>query len=104
MKKLLLFIPCLVALSSCQAPLTREQELAIYRSRCLDYGFQPGTIEFAQCMQGQEAQESQLYMQERTIQAIEQQNWTERQKLQVKQDELEVKRKKLKHEKKKLRE
>ena len=101
MKKLLLLIPCVVALSACQAPLTREQELAIYRSRCLEYGFQPGTPEFAKCMQKQEVLNSELTLQERKIEAIERQNLTEQQKLRVKQDELNMKRKQHKRDKKK---
>jgi hypothetical protein len=92
MKKLLLLIPCVVALSACQPPLTREQQLAIYRSRCLEYGYQPGSVEFAKCMEKQEARETKLYMQEREIEAIEEQNWMEREKLRVKQDELTMKR------------
>lgn len=97
MKKLWVLIPCVVALSACQPPMTREQELAIYRTRCLEYGYQPGTVEFARCMEKQEAREAKLSLQERKIQAIEQQNWTERQKLHLKQDELHMKRTKQKH-------
>jgi hypothetical protein len=80
--------------------MTREQQLSIYRSRCYEYGFQMGTVEFAQCMQEQEAREADLYMKERKIQAIEQQNWMEREKVRLKQDEFDIKRKKYKNDKK----
>lgn len=94
MKNLLLFIPLLAVLSACQPPMTREQELAIYRSRCFDYGFQMGTVEFAQCMQEQEAREADLYMKERKIEALERQNAMEREKVRIKQNEYTMKRKK----------
>ncbi|MBA3814075.1 MAG: membrane lipoprotein lipid attachment site-containing protein [Alphaproteobacteria bacterium] len=94
MKKLLFFIPILAVLSACQPPMTREQELAIYRSRCFDYGFQMGSVDFARCMQEQEAREADLSMKARKIQAIEQQNWTEQEKVRIKQNEYEMKRNK----------
>lgn len=94
MKKSFLFIPLLAILSACQPPMTREQELAIYRSRCFDYGFQMGTVEFAQCMQEQEAREDMLAVQARQAQAMEQQNWIEQDKVRIKQNELDRKRQK----------
>lgn len=99
MKKSFLLIPFLAILSACQPPMTREQELAIYRSRCLDYGFQMGTVEFAQCMQAQEAREAELYMKERKIQAIEQQNRIGQQQIKINQDEFVLKRKKQQQDK-----
>lgn len=94
MKKSILLIPFFAILAACQPPMTREQELAIYRSRCMDYGFQMGTVDFARCMQDQEAREAKLYMEERKLQAIESQNWIEQEKVRVKQNELELKRQK----------
>ncbi len=94
MKKSLLLIPILAVLSACQPPMTREQELAIYRSRCFDYGFRMGSVDFARCMQEQEAREAELSMKSRKIQAIEQQNWTEQEKVRIKQNEYEMKRNK----------
>lgn len=94
MKKSLFILPVLAILSACQPPMTRQQELAIYRSRCLDYGFQMGTVEFAQCMQDQEAQAVALSMQERKIEAIERQTWAEQEKVRIKQNEFNMKRKK----------
>ena len=85
MKKIFLLIPFLAILSACQPPRTRDQELAIYRSRCLDYGFRMGTTEFAQCMQGQEAQAEKLSIQERKLQALERQNWIEQERIRYKQ-------------------
>ena len=100
MKKSFLLTPFLAILSACQPPMTREQELAIYRSRCLDYGFPMGTIEFAQCMQEQEAREAKLYMQERKIQAIQQQNQRQQQNVQIQQNEFVFKQKKQRQDKK----
>ena len=94
MKKSVLLIPFLGILSACQPPMTREQELMVYRSRCFDYGFQMGTVEFAQCMQEQEAREDMLSLQARQLQAIEQQNWIEQDKVRIKQNEFDRKRKK----------
>jgi hypothetical protein len=52
-------------------------------------------------MQKQELLNAELTLQERKIQAIEQQNLTEQQKLQVQQDALNMKRKQHKRDKKK---
>jgi len=101
MKKSFLIVPLLGILSACQPPMTREQELAIYRSRCLDYGFQMGTVEFSQCMQKQEAREDMLSMQARQLQAMEQQNWLEQEKVRIKQQDYE--RKRIKEKKNKRR-
>jgi len=100
MKKSFLLIPFLGILSACQPPMTREQELAIYRSRCFDYGFQMGTVDFARCMQEQEAREDMLSIQARQAEAMEQQNWIERDKVRIKKDEYDLKRKKQKKNKK----
>ena len=94
MKKSLLLVSFLAMLSACQPPMTREEELAIYRTRCLEYGFQMGTVEFAQCMQAQETQEAKLYMKQRKIQAMEQQNLMEQEKVNVQQNKFYLKRKK----------
>ena len=94
MKKFVLLVPFIAILSACQPPMTREQELAVYRSRCFDYGFQMGTVEFAQCMQEQEAREDMLSIQARQAQAMEQQNWIEQDKVRIKQNEFDRKRKK----------
>ena len=80
MKKLILFIP-LGFLSACYPPMGREHELAIYRSRCLDYGYQWGTPEFADCMMQQEAREEKLAIQRRKANALEEQNRIKLQKM-----------------------
>lgn len=100
MKKSFLVIFALAILSACQPPMTREQELAIYRSRCLDYGFRMGTVEFARCMQEQEAREDELSMQARKIEAIKEQNWIAQENVRVKKDKYEMERKKQKKDKK----
>ena len=96
MKKLILLTPVLSLLTSCEPPMTREQELAFYRSRCLDYGYQWGTREFADCMKEQEARDEELAVQRRKASALEQQNRIEQQKVQIKEEEVELKRKKQK--------
>ena len=87
MKKLFLVLPLLSIITACTPPMTRDQELAIYRSRCLDYGYQYGTREFADCMQMQEAREADLDMQRRKVQAIQDRNWIEQQKVWTKEKE-----------------
>lgn len=79
MKKLGLFIPLVALLSGCQ--MTRDEQLAIYRGRCLDYGYQRGTPEFADCMMKQEAHDEKLSLQSRKARALEERNNLERQKL-----------------------
>jgi len=96
MKKAVFLIPLLSLVSACQPPLTREQELAIYRSRCMDYGYQWGTKEFADCMMQQELKEQEFNLQARKVQALESQNYIEQQKVRAKEQEVELKRKELK--------
>src|SRR3990167_7507115 len=99
MNKIVLLIPLLGLISACQPPLTREQELAIYRSRCMDYGYQWGTKEFADCMMQQEITEQELSLQARKVQALETQNSIAQQKVRAKEQEVELKRKELKPKK-----
>ena len=87
MKKLVLLLPLLSFLQACVPPMTREQQLSIYRTRCLEYGYQFGTREFANCMQMQEAQEQEFYLQERKVRALENRNWIEENKIRVKEEE-----------------
>jgi hypothetical protein len=74
MKKGILLLPLVSFLSSCVPSMTREQQLAIYRTRCLDYGYQGGTREFADCMKEQDLNAEKNALQERKIQALETQN------------------------------
>lgn len=104
MKKLFLLAPLFALLAACKPPMTREQELAIYRSRCLEYGFRYGTPEFAQCMQQLEANEELLYMQQRQIQAIENQNWTEQQRFWNEQERVRIKNKEVRVKRQKVHE
>jgi hypothetical protein len=92
MNKFIFVLP-MVVLAACQPPMTREQQLTIYRSRCLDYGFQMGTVEFAQCMQNQEAQLEALSMKQQKVEAIQQRNWLENEKLNQEQRKIVLKRK-----------
>ena len=92
MNKFIFVLP-MVVLAACQPPMTREQQLTIYRSRCLDYGFQMGTVEFAQCMQNQEAQREALSMKQQKVEAIQQRNWLENEKLNQEQRKIVLKRK-----------
>lgn len=94
MKKIIFLLPLMSILSACTPPLTRDQELAVYRSRCLDYGYPMGTREFADCMMQQEAQEQEFALQSRKIEALESQNRIEKDKVRVKENELRKKQKK----------
>ncbi len=84
MKKTNLFILLLGFLVGCQPPLTREQQLAIYRTRCTEYGYQWGTPEFADCMMKQESRQENLAVQMRKVQALEEGNWIEERALELK--------------------
>ena len=94
MKKSMLFIPLLGLLFGCQPPLTRDQQLAIYRSRCMDYGYKWGTPEFADCMMKQEARQEKLSVQMRKAQALEQSNWIAEQEVRAREKKLELDQKK----------
>ncbi len=71
--KRILVLGTVLCLSSCIAPMTRQEVLNIYRKNCLDYGFQWGTPEFAQCVKDQEYQEQKLQIEQRKAQALEDQ-------------------------------
>lgn len=94
MKKIVFLLSLSGFLTSCTPSLTRDQELAIYRSRCLDYGYLMGTREFADCMMQQETKEQEFALQSRKIAALESQNSIEKDKVRVKENELRQKRKK----------
>ncbi len=96
MNKSILFIPLLGLLVGCQPPLTRDQQLAIYRSRCVEYGYQWGTPEFANCMMKQEARQEKLSVQMRKAQALEQSNWIAGQEVRVREEKLDLEHKKYK--------
>ncbi|MBX9622157.1 MAG: hypothetical protein K2X28_09120 [Alphaproteobacteria bacterium] len=53
MKKITLPLALLSFLSAC-TPLTREEQLALFHSRCIDYGYTQGTQEFDKCLARQE--------------------------------------------------
>jgi hypothetical protein len=101
MKKIVLLFPLISLLSACQPPMTREQQLFIYRSRCIEYGFQPGTPEFASCMQKQEIKEAELALQNRKVSALEDSNRIEQNKVWAKENELRKREKEYKKMKKK---
>lgn len=94
MKKIVFFLPLISLLSACAPPLTRDQELAVYRSRCLDYGYLMGTREFADCMMQQEAHKEELTLQRQKIEALENKNRIEKDKVRAKENELNRKQKK----------
>lgn len=49
---LLLALVVVLPLSGCGIDeYVRKQEVEDGRAKCIDYGFQPGTTEFAQCVQ-----------------------------------------------------
>ena len=64
MRKSILILPLIAVMSACTPPMTREEQLSIYRNRCLDYGYQYGTVEFADCMKEQEARDEELAVQQ----------------------------------------
>ncbi len=75
MKKFIGVLPMAALLTGCwESPMTREKQLVVYRSRCLDYGYPSGTREFADCMQAQEAREEELAVKHRKAAALEERN------------------------------
>lgn len=75
MKKGLLLLP-LIALSGCA---TRQEVLAFYRKQCLDYGFQLGTPEIAECIKDLEYKDEKLALERRKVQTLENQAWIQQQ-------------------------
>ena len=98
MSKTYLSILFLGLLIGCVPPMTREEQLAIYRSRCLDYGYLKGTPEFAACMMKQEARHEKLTVQMRKADALEEHNWIEKEKMRTKKEKLN-----LEHSKRKIK-
>jgi len=75
MKKALLILP-LIALSGCDLfdpPLTRQEVLTIYRNQCMDYGFEWGTPEMAECVKDLEYKDEKMALERRKVQALEDQ-------------------------------
>ena len=58
MKKIILPLSLLAFLSACTS-LTREEQLALFHSRCIDYGYAQGTKEFDRCLVRQESRHNQ---------------------------------------------
>ncbi|MEB3702607.1 hypothetical protein Bealeia1_01722 [Candidatus Bealeia paramacronuclearis] len=82
MKKIIMLLPLLLV-SGCdlfRPPLTRQELLTIYRDKCLEYGFEWGTPEFAKCVQDQEYKEEKLSLERRKARALEDQTFLERQR------------------------
>lgn len=65
LKHSFLFGSLTLILTACQAPLTWDQQLSIYRAKCVDFGFDPGSVEFAECVQGQDKQALEIAEKER---------------------------------------
>lgn len=91
MKNAFFFLSFLSILSACQSPTPRDQQLESYRSRCTEYGFKSGTPEFANCVKEQEDREEKLVVQSRKAKALEEKNWIEQQKVEIKKREVEAK-------------
>ncbi|MDI9637534.1 hypothetical protein QPK87_14575 [Kamptonema cortianum] len=68
MKKIVLSLTLLSFLSAC-TPLTREEQLALFHSRCIDYGYAQGTQEFDKCLARQESRHHQRSMRTRVNRA-----------------------------------
>lgn len=71
MKKIILILP-VVVLSGCM-PMTRQEVLTIYRNQCLDYGFEWGTPEFAECVKDLEYKDEKMDLERRKVHALEDQ-------------------------------
>jgi len=89
MKKLIFLLPLMSILSAC-TPLTREEQLALFHSRCVDYGYAQGTQEFDQCLTRQESRHHQRSVRTR-VNATDNLNFLERETL--RQQEIKMKEK-----------
>ncbi len=98
MKKMIIVLPLVGLVSACG--ISRDKQLAIYRSKCTDYGYIAGTPEFSQCMMKQEERAEELTRHQRKVSAIEEQNWLEREQMRAAARDKEEERKRKKKRKK----
>ncbi len=89
MKNLIFLLPLMSFLSAC-TPLTREEQLALFHSRCVDYGYAQGTQEFDQCLARQESRHHQRSIRGR-MNTTDNLNFLERETL--RQQEIKMKEK-----------
>src|SRR5690606_8234593 len=96
MKKLLTLSALAVVASSCQfpKPMTRADQLTMFRATCLDYGFDPGTDAFAHCVEKQDNRSTEIALEERRIRAIEDKNWIKRQEVHAQEERNRIAKKK----------
>lgn len=87
MKKIILSLSLLSFLSAC-TPLIREEQLALFHSRCIDYGYAQGTKEFDRCLARQETRHNQRSIRMR-INTTDNLNFLERETL--RQQEIKMK-------------
>ncbi|MBX9786610.1 MAG: hypothetical protein K2Y08_04670 [Alphaproteobacteria bacterium] len=89
MKKITLSLFLFSFLSAC-TPLTREEQLALFHSRCVDYGYAQGTQEFDKCLARQESRHHQRSLRTR-LNTTDNLNFLERETL--RQQEIKMKEK-----------
>jgi len=89
MKKIATSLFLLSFLSAC-TPLTREEQLALFHSRCVDYGYAQGTQEFDKCLARQENRHNQRSIRTR-VNTTDNLNFLERETL--RQQEIKMKEK-----------
>ena len=89
MKKIALSLFFLGFLSAC-TPLTREEQLALFHVRCVDYGYAQGTQEFEKCLERQENRHAQRSIRAR-VNTTDNLNFLERETL--RQQELKLREK-----------
>ncbi|MBL8677226.1 MAG: hypothetical protein JNJ47_07415 [Alphaproteobacteria bacterium] len=87
MKKITLSLFLFSFLSAC-APLTREEQLALFHSRCIDYGYVQDTQEFDKCLERQENRHNQRSIRTR-VNTTDTLNFLERETL--RQQEIKMK-------------
>lgn len=74
-----------LCLAGCVTPLTREQQLHLYRARCLDYGYEPGTLNFAHCMKEQERFAEQRALEEEKLKALRENNKLKKREVEIRE-------------------
>lgn len=70
-------------LTACHTPMTRDQQLQIYRTRCLEYGYQPGTIDFAHCMLEQEKLTEHKALEDEKLRTLQETNKLKKREVEI---------------------
>lgn len=82
-----------ISLFSACTPLTREEKLALFHSRCVDYGYVQGTKDFEKCLARQEIRHEQRALRAR-VNTTDNLNFLERETLRQQETRIKDKQRK----------